>query len=103
MTDSQPLSQRMRELAPVLSELNQRYDYQPGYAGWGPEELLREAVHVEAEEHEAAQRDVLAADLAVAVYQARGGLPWSAAPPDIRDAYLAVAKVLVDDGWRRDA
>lgn len=101
MTDK-PLSQRMRELAPVLTELNQRYDYQSGYAGWGPEELLREAVHVEAEERDAAERDVLAADLAVAVCQARG-LPWSAAAPDIRDAYLAVAKVLVNDGWRRES
>lgn len=101
MSDA-PLSQRMREAAPVLTELNARYDYQPDYAGWGPEELLREAVHVEAEERDAAERDVLAADLAVAVCQARG-LPWSAATPDIRDTYLAVAKVLVDDGWRREA
>lgn len=46
-----PLSERMREAAETLIQVSAHYDYPfPATASWSPEELLREATHVESEE-----------------------------------------------------
>ena len=99
---TEPLSARMRVAANILEEVNTR-TRTPGYTGllyptdapWRPSELRREARHVEDEEQEATERDLMAEELAEALCEAHNEVNSS-------DPFAPVARWLIDNGWRKD-
>jgi len=97
---SEPLSMRMRIAANILEEFNDRRDNggaiaYTGDAPWRPSELRREARHVEDEEQEAAERDLMVEELAEALCEAHNEVNSS-------DPFAPVARWLIDNGWRKD-
>ena len=94
---TEPLSARMRVAANILEEVNTR-TRTPGYTGllyptdapWRPSELRREARHVEDEEQEAAEHELMAKEL-VADFCA---FPWK--------SHIDSARRLIANGWRKD-
>ena len=94
---SEPLSMRMRIAANILEEFNDRRDNggaiaYTGDAPWRPSELRREARHVEDEEQEATEREMLAEQLADDLSSV-----FSHA-----DTFGPVAHWLIENGWRKD-
>ena len=97
---SEPLSMRMRIAANILEEFNDRRDNGGAIAYTGdaplrPSELRREARHVEDEEQEAAERDLMVEDLAEDLCEAHNEVNSS-------DPFAPVARWLIDNGWRKD-
>jgi len=98
---SEPLSMRMRIAANILEEFNDRrnnggaiFPY-TGDAPWRPSELRREARHVEDEEQEAAERDLMVDELADALCEAHNEVNSS-------DPFGPIARILIENGWRKD-
>ena len=93
---SEPLSVRMRLAANTLEEFNTRRTIlYPSDTPWRPSELRREARHVEDEEQEAAERDLMAEDLAEDLCEAHNHV-------NTDDPFGPVARILIDNGWRKD-
>jgi len=88
---SEPLSVRMRLAANTLEEFNtHRTILYPSDTPWRPSELRREARHVEDEEQEAAEHELMAKEL-VADFCA---FPWK--------SHIDSARRLIANGWRKD-
>ena len=97
---TEPLSARMRVAANILEELNNRGNNQEAVlytsdAPWRPSELRREARHVEDEEQEATERDLMAEELAEALCEAHNEVNSS-------DPFAPIARILIENGWRKD-
>ena len=92
---TEPLSARMRIAADILEEFNTRGAIYATDAPWRPSELRREARHVEDEEQEAAERDLMVEDLAEDLCEAHNEVNSS-------DPFAPVARWLIDNGWRKD-
>ena len=97
--DPTPLSVRMRIAANTLEEFNNRKHKDVGIlytsdAPWRPSELRREARHVEDEEQEAAERDMLVEQLAEALCEAHNEVNSS-------DPFGPIARILIENGWRK--
>jgi hypothetical protein len=90
---TEPLSVRMRIAANTLEEFNtHRTILYPSDTPWRPSELRREARHVEDEEQEATEREMLAEQLADDLSSV-----FSHA-----DTFGPVAHWLIENGWRKD-
>ena len=103
-----PLSMRMRIAANTLEEFNHRLEKEnwgaPGAAGigafystdtgWRPSELRREARHVEDEEQEEAERDLMVEELAEALCEAHNEI-------NTDDPFGPLARILIAI-WRKD-
>jgi len=92
---TEPLSVRMRLAANVLEEFNNRKHEDVGIlytsdAPWRPSELRREARHIEDEEQEATEHELMAQEL-VADFCA---FPWK--------SHIDFARRLIANGWRKD-
>ena len=88
---TEPLSVRMRIAANTLEEFNtHRTILYPSDTPWRPSELRREARHVEDEEQEAAEHELMAKEL-VADFCA---FPWK--------SHIDSARRLIANGWRKD-
>jgi len=93
--DPTPLSVRMRIAANTLEEFNTRRTIlYPSDTPWRPSELRREARHVEDEEQEAAERDMLVEQLAEALCEAHNEVNSS-------DPFGPIARILIENGWRK--
>jgi|SRR6516164_5999815 len=91
--DPEPLSVRMRIAANTVEEFNNKYNWglpPSSDAPWRPSELRREARHVEDEEQEAAEHELMAKEL-VADFCA---FPWK--------SHIDSARRLIANGWRKD-
>ena len=94
---SEPLSMRMRIAAGILEEFNDHGGaiLYPSDTPWRPSELRREARHVEDEEQEAAERDLMVDELADALCEAHNEVNSS-------DPFGPIARILIENGWRKD-
>ena len=93
MSDS--LAQRMRDAADTIVEWSKRKEYIYPETSWCAEILRREARHVEDEEQEAAERDMLVEQLAEALCEAHNEVNSS-------DPFGPIARILIENGWRKD-
>ena len=96
--DPEPLSVRMRIAANTVEEFNNKYNWglpPSSDAPWRPSELRREARHVEDEEQEAAERDLMVDELADALCEAHNEVNSS-------DPFGPIARILIENGWRKD-
>ena len=96
---TEPLSARMRVAANILEELNNRGNNQEAVlytsdAPWRPSELRREARHVEDEEQEEAERDLMVEELAEALCEAHNEI-------NTDDPFGPLARILIAI-WRKD-
>jgi hypothetical protein len=91
----------MRAAANTIEEFNQRnQDIWITDAHWRPSELRREAEHVEAEDREAAERELLVEELARDVFNGSyQNLVW----PETSNAntYRQWARAAVEAGWHK--
>jgi hypothetical protein len=93
----------MRAAANTLEEFNR--DHRDLYsidAHWRPSELRREAEHVEAEEREKAEREVLVDQFARDLFAVN--YPNGADPVEfgqVTDIYRCRARKLLDAGWHK--
>ena len=94
---SEPLSVRMRLAANTLEEFNNHGGaiVYPSDTPWRPSELRREARHVEDEEQEAAERDLMVEELAEALCEAHNDI-------NTDDPFGPIARILIENGWRKD-
>jgi hypothetical protein len=91
----------MREAADTIEEFNVgRPEIYHPEAEWGPTELRREAEHVEAEDREAAERELLVEELSRDVFNGSyTSLVW----PNTSNAnvYRKWARAAVENGWHK--
>jgi hypothetical protein len=95
-----PFSVQMRIAANILEEFNNRTHnggavLYTSDAPWRPSELRREARHVEDEEQEAAERDLMVEELAEDLCEAHDQVHTD-------DPFGPVARILIENGWRKD-
>jgi hypothetical protein len=92
----------MRAAANTIEEFNVgRPEIYHPEAEWGPAGLRREAEHVEAEDREAAERELLVEELAQVIFEGVAPCllwPGGASSPD---TYRQFARSAIDAGWRK--
>jgi len=93
MSDS--LAQRMRDAADTIVEWSKRKEYIYPETSWCAEILRREARHVEDEEQEATEHDLMVEELAEDLCEADNEI-------NTDDPYGPIARILIANGWRKD-
>jgi hypothetical protein len=93
------LAEEMRASAATITKVNAHYRMSSD-APWRPSCLLKEAEHVEAEEHEAADRERLVANLAQELFRAfNPKCKWST-DHILMSKWYDAARALLESGWR---
>jgi hypothetical protein len=96
--DLSTLAHRMRQAAGTIEDVNKRYKYNG--TGWTPDQLRREARHVEDEDQEAYERNAQIDELALDWLQAAWG-PERGWDKEIAAKCANVARKLIESGWRK--
>jgi hypothetical protein len=96
------LADEMRRAADAIEAFNRARPHVYGLDYfWRPSELRREAEHVDAEEREAAERELLVEELAQVIFEGVAPCllwPGGASSPD---TYRQFARAAIDAGWRK--
>jgi hypothetical protein len=98
MSAEAPLAQRMRDAADILEAASERMAW-PKSAPWQPDDLRREALHVEDEDREKSEQDPLVRELARDLEKQYFDLTRKEFVGRSDDYWLEPARTIIENGW----